>query len=167
MRDEATDTGGARLSRSCSFALGRAGVRSALVRDTIPAWARRARVAFSGHAYVDSNAGQRPLERDFRSWDWSRFETGGDTHVRYAARCVDGEETTAFVQAPYTKTPKRSTGAGDNFNAGCCIAALADLPLDQMLAAGNAASGYYVRNAASPTLDDLIDFVETMPEPED
>jgi len=84
-----------------------------------------------------------------------------------AARCVDGKETTAFVQAPYTKTPKLSTGAGDNFNAGCCIAALADLPLDQMLAAGNAASGYYVRHAASPTLDDLIDFVETMPEPED
>ncbi|QNN24464.1 carbohydrate kinase family protein [Planctomycetales bacterium ZRK34] len=78
----------------------------------------------------------------------------------------DGSVVTAFSPAPYTKKPVLSTGAGDNFNAGCCIGWLAGLPLDQMLTVGNAVSGYYVRNAGSPTLDQLIDFVATMPDPE-
>ncbi len=43
-----------------------------------------------GHAYVDSNGGRRPLERDFRRWDWCRYRRGDAAHIRYAAEEVGG-----------------------------------------------------------------------------
>ena len=48
------------------------------------------RTAWTGRAYVDTNDGDEPLERGFRSWDWSR--TSGDdlTHVVYDVTRADG-----------------------------------------------------------------------------
>jgi len=43
---------------------------------------------------------------------------------------------------------------------------MAGLSLDQALLTGTASSGYYVRNAASPTLEALADFLDVLPQPE-
>ncbi|WP_201152777.1 carotenoid 1,2-hydratase [Rhodothalassium salexigens] len=47
-------------------------------------------LAWSGHAYVDSNWGTEPLEKAFARWDWSRGQLGGDTVTLYAADRRDG-----------------------------------------------------------------------------
>ena len=66
----------------------------------------------------------------------------------------------AEVPSLYVKKPKLSTGGGDNFNAGLCLGFLLGLDLSGALYAANGTSGYYVRNAQSPTIDDLISTLE-------
>jgi len=82
-----------------------------------------------------------------------------------AAASVDGLGSATFA-GPFTAKPKLSTGAGDNFNAGFCLGCLLGLPVEQRLCVGTATSGYYVRNAASPTLDQLVDFIDHLPPPQ-
>ena len=65
------------------------------------------------------------------------------------------------VEGPYTPTPKLTTGAGDNFNAGCCLGLALGLDAQDALTLGVATSGWYVRNAASPTFGELIQFLGT------
>lgn len=62
---------------------------------------------------------------------------------------------------PYVKKPKLTTGAGDNFNSGFVLGLMLDLNPDEALLTGMATSGYYVRNAKSPTFSELIAFIET------
>ncbi|MEQ9459738.1 MAG: carbohydrate kinase family protein [Phycisphaeraceae bacterium] len=85
-----------------------------------------------------------------------------------AAACrVQGEGIeTARFSGPFVKQPKLSTGAGDNFNAGFCLGLLAGLSLEQSLCAGTGTSGFYVRNAKSPTLAELAGFCDELPAPE-
>ncbi|MDH3584173.1 MAG: PfkB family carbohydrate kinase [Phycisphaerae bacterium] len=85
-----------------------------------------------------------------------------------AAAAIDTAQgvQSAVFSGPLVKVPKLSTGAGDNFNAGFCLGMLAGLPVEQILCVGTATSGYYVRNAASPTLDQLADFCDDLPAPE-
>ena len=78
----------------------------------------------------------------------------------------DGELKTAYFEGPFVANPKLSTGAGDNFNAGFCLGQVAGLDLEQCLCCGTGTSGYYVRNAKSPTLKNLIDFCDNLPAPE-
>ncbi|MFW5829281.1 MAG: carbohydrate kinase family protein [Planctomycetota bacterium] len=59
----------------------------------------------------------------------------------------------------YISKPKITTGAGDHFNAGYFAACLAGLDQSQALVVGTATSGFYVRNAKSPTRQDLVDFM--------
>lgn len=73
---------------------------------------------------------------------------------------------TAFFEGPFVASPALSTGAGDNFNAGFSTGQLAGLTLDQCLCVGSATSGFYVRNAVSPTLEQLASFCENLPVPE-
>lgn len=61
------------------------------------------------------------------------------------------------VPSLFVNKPKLSTGGGDNFNAGLCFGQLVGLDLEGSLYTANATSGYYVRNAESPTADNLID----------
>ena len=68
----------------------------------------------------------------------------------------------AHVLGPFTPKPKITTGAGDHFNAGFCIGRLLDLGLEESLQIGVATSGYYVRQAKSPRLDDLKKFLQTL-----
>ncbi len=82
-----------------------------------------------------------------------------------AIETASGIETARFA-GPLVKKPKLSTGAGDNFNAGFCLGLLAQLPVEQALCVGTATSGYYVRNAASPSLAQLADFCDDLPDPE-
>lgn len=44
---------------------------------------------WQGRAYLDGNDGDRPLERDFASWDWSRAASG-EPRVLYDAVRADG-----------------------------------------------------------------------------
>jgi carotenoid 1,2-hydratase len=48
------------------------------------------RTEWSGPAYVDTNDGDEPLERGFRSWDWSRTSGSDLTHVVYDVTRADG-----------------------------------------------------------------------------
>jgi len=82
-----------------------------------------------------------------------------------AVRKGEGVET-GYGTAPFTKTPRLSTGAGDNFNAGFCLGLLAEMPVPEAVAVANAASGFYVRNARSGNVEEVADFCATMPEPE-
>ncbi len=101
--------------------------------------------------------------------------TGVIVHPREAAAAAFGvpdassphqEETTARFAGPFVGTPRLSTGAGDNFNAGFCLGLLAGLPIEQCLCTGVGTSGFYVRNARSPKLPELVDFCRDLPSPE-
>lgn len=87
------------------------------------------------------------------------------TGAAVSSRTDAGIKTVSF-EGPYVAKPKLSTGAGDNFNAGYCLGMLAGLDLEQCLCCGTATSGFYVRNAGSPTIQDLIAFCEDFPYPE-
>ncbi|MEL7297675.1 MAG: carotenoid 1,2-hydratase [Pseudomonadota bacterium] len=50
-------------------------------------------LTISGSAYVDSNFGKRPLERDFRYWDWTRNADHSDAYdLTYHTRQIDDKE---------------------------------------------------------------------------
>jgi sugar/nucleoside kinase (ribokinase family) len=69
---------------------------------------------------------------------------------------------TAAVQGPFIEKPKITTGAGDHFNAGFCIARMLGAPLDVSLQIGVGTSGFYVRTAKSPTVEDMVSFLRTL-----
>jgi ketohexokinase len=77
-----------------------------------------------------------------------------------------GVETGRYF-GPFTAKPKLSTGAGDNFNAGFCLAQLAGLSVQESVCCGTHTSGFYVRNAHSPSLTELADFLDDPPSAED
>ncbi|MBE3576951.1 MAG: hypothetical protein IMX00_04600 [Limnochordales bacterium] len=70
------------------------------------------------------------------------------------------EGTLYHVAGPYTPTPRLTTGAGDNFNAGLCTGVLLGLPPAEALLVGTATSGFYVRQMHSPSLDKLVTFLK-------
>jgi hypothetical protein len=72
----------------------------------------------------------------------------------------------ARFDGPFVKQPKISTGAGDHFNAGFSLGQMLGFDLAESLCAGVGTSGYYVREAASPTVAQLADFVENLPPPQ-
>ena len=69
-----------------------------------------------------------------------------------------------YASGFYTPTPKLTTGAGDNFNAGLCLGLLMELSYNEALLLGTASSGFYVREAKSADLSGLIDILETRKE---
>ncbi len=69
---------------------------------------------------------------------------------------------TACVEGPFTSKPRITTGAGDHFNAGFCVGRLLGGDLAMSLQCGVATSGFYVRNAKSPTVADLRKFLRTL-----
>jgi hypothetical protein len=81
-------------------------------------------------------------------------------HPRSFALTATAGTITSDVDGPFTDNPKISTGAGDHFNAGFCLGKLAGLGDDQATTVGVGTSGYYVRNAASPSLAQLTEFLE-------
>jgi sugar/nucleoside kinase (ribokinase family) len=70
------------------------------------------------------------------------------------------QHETLWVKGPYTRTPRLSTGAGDNFNAGFCLGWMAGFDPGQCLTMGVCSSGYYVRQGASPTRQQLLGFMK-------
>lgn len=79
-------------------------------------------------------------------------------HPRASAACATAQGT-AWVPGPYCEAPVITTGAGDHFNAGFSTGQLLGLSPEACLALGVSTSGFYVRTAVSPTLDDLETFL--------
>ena len=79
-------------------------------------------------------------------------------HPTIEASAVIGENY-YHVEGAYTAKPILTTGAGDNFNAGFCLGQILKLSPEQSLILGVATSGYYVRNAKSPSFEDLKEFL--------
>ncbi len=93
-----------------------------------------------------------------------RSKLGIDTvviHPTHFAAAADASGSAA-VAGPFTPKPKITTGAGDHFNAGFCLGRLLHCDLEQSLQMGVGTSGYYVRNARSPRLEDLRKFLQTL-----
>lgn len=82
-------------------------------------------------------------------------------HPTHFAAAADASGSTHVV-GPFTAKPKITTGAGDHFNAGFCLGRLAGLDLAGSLQVGVATSGFYVRNAKSPSVKDLVTFLKTI-----
>ncbi len=76
----------------------------------------------------------------------------------FALSC--SETACAIVDGPYCAHPKLSTGGGDNFNAGYCMGSILEMSQAEALLLGTATSGYYVRQAKSPTLSNLATFLQ-------
>ena len=52
----------------------------------------RPELSWSGLGYLDTNDGDRPLEADFRHWDWCRAPTRGGAAILYNAERLEGGE---------------------------------------------------------------------------
>ena len=81
-------------------------------------------------------------------------------HPTADAACATSEGT-AYVKGPYCDEPKITTGAGDHFNSGFVTARTIGLSPAAALTVAVATSGYYVRTAVSPSLDQLQEFIGT------
>ncbi|QOX62154.1 carbohydrate kinase family protein [Anoxybacterium hadale] len=79
-------------------------------------------------------------------------------HLVDRACCLHDNEY-CEVMGPYCREPKLTTGAGDNFNAGFLYGLIRDLSFTDCLCLGCASSGFYVRHAKSPGLQELKDFL--------
>ena len=82
-------------------------------------------------------------------------------HLKHAAVGTAGEA--AFLRGPYCDQPKKSTGAGDRFNAGYCLGLLLELDARSRLACATAGAGFFVRHARSATLPELAECLQTLP----
>lgn len=74
---------------------------------------------WAGHGYIDTNAGSRPVERDFIRWDWSRCGLSQDrAAVLYDMVLVDGREHSLGYlfdktgMSDFTPPPRQSLGKG-------------------------------------------------------
>jgi hypothetical protein len=82
--------------------------------------------------------------------------------MKVAARA--DQQGAVVAEGPYCAHPKKSTGAGDRFNAGYCCGLLLNLsPMDCLLL-GSACSGFFVRNARSASAPELGQFIESWAE---
>ncbi len=68
---------------------------------------------WSGHAYLDSNAGDRPLEDDFVCWDWSRADLPDGAALLYDVTRRDGTDLSLALRtdragavAPFDPPPR-------------------------------------------------------------
>ena len=80
-------------------------------------------------------------------------------HPNNGAACASAGAT-VYVPGPYCADPLISTGAGDNFGAGCLAAVLRGLNDAEIVLAGNCASGYFVRSGRSPTFADMATLLD-------
>lgn len=65
-----------------------------------------------------------------------------------------------YVPGPYCRQPLISTGAGDNFGAGCIAGALMGLDEAGSLLLGNCTSGYFVRSGKTPSFAGIVEFLQ-------
>ena len=82
-------------------------------------------------------------------------------HPTDFAACATADGSWA-VDGPHTATPVITTGAGDHLNAGFCLAQLLNFSPEDSLKLGVLFSGYYVRKAKPPTLEDIAEFITTI-----
>lgn len=70
-----------------------------------------------------------------------------------------GGDSRAIVRGPHCARPRKSTGAGDRFNAGYILGLLAGGTLEDCLVLGSATAGYFVRQGRSANLSELQEFL--------
>ena len=75
-----------------------------------------------------------------------------------------GQGPVAVVEGPFIERPLITTGAGDHFNSGFCLGRLLGFDHAASLLAGVATSGFYVRQALSPSIEDLVQMLRNWPE---
>ncbi len=78
-------------------------------------------------------------------------------HAKVTA-VADADGAVGMPAAPLCAQPRKTTGAGDRFNAGYCLGLVMGLPARQRLALGSASGGFFVRNARSGTCSELAAF---------
>jgi len=86
-------------------------------------------------------------------------------HPRRSAAAATANGAVRFA-GPFIERPMISTGAGDHFNAGFCLARLLGFEQEECLCTGVATSGYYVRTGQSPTAPQLAEFMARLPAPQ-
>lgn len=78
-------------------------------------------------------------------------------HTPYFAVGASATEGSEIALQDYCKNPVITAGAGDNFNGGYLAASVrGELPLKARLMAGNAVTGFYIRNGYSPSKEELL-----------
>jgi len=80
-------------------------------------------------------------------------------HPNDGAACASADGT-VYVRGPVVKTPLISTGAGDNFGAGCLSAIMLGLDDLGMLLCGVCSSGYFVRTGRTPSFTQICSLIE-------
>jgi len=81
--------------------------------------------------------------------------------VTYALAFCAGQAD--VVPGPYVSRPMITTGAGDHFNAGLCLAKLLGFDNAECVLLGVATSGFYVANGRGPHLLDLVTMLRQWP----
>ena len=81
--------------------------------------------------------------------------------VSYALACSDG--VVSLVDGPFVERPLITTGAGDHFNSGFCLGKLLGFDNAASVLCGVTTSGYYVRTANSPGVEDLAGMLRSWP----
>ena len=84
-------------------------------------------------------------------------------HPTHYALAV-GRDGAAIVQGPFTPKPLITTGAGDHFNAGFCLGKLLGFDNATSVLTGVTTSGFYVRTATSPTIENLVTTLRDWPQ---
>jgi hypothetical protein len=80
-------------------------------------------------------------------------------HPNDGAACASATGT-VYVPGPHCREPLISTGAGDNFGAGCLAAAMKAFDDAGLLLAGNCASGHFVRSGRSASFADMTKLLD-------
>ena len=75
-----------------------------------------------------------------------------------------GGGTVTYVDGPFVERPLITTGAGDHFNAGFCLGKLLEFDNVASALCGVSSSGFYVRTAQSPSVEDLAGLMRQWPE---
>jgi sugar/nucleoside kinase (ribokinase family) len=106
-------------------------------------------------------AGQDEAEALARLAQDLRRVLGVDEVVIHAVResAVAGPDGVATATGWWCAQPRRLTGAGDRFNAGYALGHLLGRAARERLLLGNAASGFFVRQARSASRDELAAFL--------
>jgi sugar/nucleoside kinase (ribokinase family) len=81
--------------------------------------------------------------------------------VTYAVAVGAGVLST--IDGPFVEKPLITTGAGDHFNSGFCLGKLLGFDNAGCLLTGVTCSGYYVRTAQSPFIEDLAAMLRAWP----
>ena len=69
----------------------------------------------------------------------------------------------SLVEGPYVDKPLITTGAGDHFNSGFCLGKLLGFDNAAAVLTGVTCSGFYVRQAQSPFIEDLAAMLRAWP----
>ena len=80
-------------------------------------------------------------------------------HPNNGAACASAAGT-VYVPGPFCREPLISTGAGDNFGAGCLAAVLKGLNDAGIALAGNCASGHFVRSGRSASFANMVKLLD-------